>query len=389
VLLAPYLGYDAPTPGRIRWLASPDIPRIIGLLALPCRRHPLLRRPAGAGVAVPPNSEKKICARLYRSADAELPTHRITEPISPPRPGRVTIISGADDELMLANKYEEAVRGVSRTVDVKLIDGSTTWASSAAPAAVSVIADDVAPAGRRELSHDGEPDIGGDAASGARMFCIFVGLVQLLRPKRGQVIVRAVTPSSMRCWSPRHGALLYRFTGQFQRAPRWRDREPDLHRDGDWCRCCATRVQRTGSTTTTTGSHGRMSALCRPARPSLCTAGPAHDARAGLGRNICRHDGGFLRSLYSDRKESAKPGQGSTPAGAIQHEGAPHDRQPRGLRGACRHHDMVGRVRQSRIYDLAKPNDVDVGVLVFAGYLVTYLVPPYAVIGWVSVYVIA
>jgi hypothetical protein len=51
-------------------------------------------------------------------------------------------------------------------------------------------------------------------------------------------------------------------------------------------------------------------------------------------------------------------------------------------------HDMVGRVRQSRIYDLASQMMVMWGVLVFAGYLVTYLVPRYAVIGWVSVYVI-
>jgi len=50
--------------------------------------------------------------------------------------------------------------------------------------------------------------------------------------------------------------------------------------------------------------------------------------------------------------------------------------------------DMVGRVRQSRIYDLASQMMVMWGVLVFAGYLVTYLVPRYAVIGWVSVYVI-
>ena len=50
--------------------------------------------------------------------------------------------------------------------------------------------------------------------------------------------------------------------------------------------------------------------------------------------------------------------------------------------------DMVRRVRQSRIYDLASRLMVMWGVLVFAGYLVTYLVPRYAGIGWVAVYVI-
>ena len=50
--------------------------------------------------------------------------------------------------------------------------------------------------------------------------------------------------------------------------------------------------------------------------------------------------------------------------------------------------DMVRRVRQSRIYDLASQLMVMWGVLVVAGYLITWLVPQYAVIGWVAVYVI-
>ena len=50
--------------------------------------------------------------------------------------------------------------------------------------------------------------------------------------------------------------------------------------------------------------------------------------------------------------------------------------------------DMVGRVRQSRIYDLASQMMVMWGVLVFAGYLVTYFVPRYAFIGWLAVYVV-
>ena len=50
--------------------------------------------------------------------------------------------------------------------------------------------------------------------------------------------------------------------------------------------------------------------------------------------------------------------------------------------------DMVGRVRQSRIYDLASQMMVMWSVLVFAGYLVTYFVPRYAFIGWIAVYVV-
>lgn len=50
--------------------------------------------------------------------------------------------------------------------------------------------------------------------------------------------------------------------------------------------------------------------------------------------------------------------------------------------------DMVRRVRQSQIYELASQLMVMWGVLVFAGYLVTWPVPRWAGIGWIAVYVI-
>jgi hypothetical protein len=50
--------------------------------------------------------------------------------------------------------------------------------------------------------------------------------------------------------------------------------------------------------------------------------------------------------------------------------------------------DMTHRVRQSRIYELASQLMVMWGVLVFVGYLVTYMVPRYAVIGWIAVNVV-
>jgi hypothetical protein len=56
----------------------------------------------------------------------------------------LTIISGADDELMLADKYAEAVRGITPAVDVKLIDGVNHMGIVSAPRAIAIIADDVA-----------------------------------------------------------------------------------------------------------------------------------------------------------------------------------------------------------------------------------------------------
>jgi alpha-beta hydrolase superfamily lysophospholipase len=148
VLLAPYLGYNAPTnrPNSGGW-ASPDIPRILGLLALRtigincCGALPVL------AFAVPPNSEKILVAtysdRLMRNfanhPDFRADLAAATKPL--------TIIAGADDELMLSDKYDEAVRGITPAVNVKLIDGVNHMGIVSNPAAISVIADDVATAG--------------------------------------------------------------------------------------------------------------------------------------------------------------------------------------------------------------------------------------------------
>src|ERR1700736_94991 len=108
VLLAPYLGYDAPTnrPDSGGW-ASADIPRIFALMALRrlgidcCEALPTL------AFAVPANSEKILAStysyrlmrnfatRGYRSDFAA-----VTRPLA--------LISGAEDELMLPQKYADA-----------------------------------------------------------------------------------------------------------------------------------------------------------------------------------------------------------------------------------------------------------------------------------------
>jgi len=148
VLLAPYLGYSAPTnrPNSGGW-ASADIPRILGLLALRtvgitcCEALPVL------AFAVPPNSEKNLVPaysdRLMRNF-ATHPDFR-TDLAAATRP--ITVFSGVDDELMLADKYAEAVRGAAPPVNVKLIDGVNHMGIVSNPAAISVIADDVATAG--------------------------------------------------------------------------------------------------------------------------------------------------------------------------------------------------------------------------------------------------
>jgi alpha-beta hydrolase superfamily lysophospholipase len=148
VLLAPYLGYDAPTnrPDSGGWVNA-DIPRILALMVLRgigincCEALPVL------AFAVPPNSEKLLVPaytdrlRLNFGTDGDFRTGlaAATKP--------VTIFSGADDEMMRADRYAEVVRGVTPAVEVKLIEGINHMGIVSKPAALSAIAEDVATAG--------------------------------------------------------------------------------------------------------------------------------------------------------------------------------------------------------------------------------------------------
>lgn len=148
ILLAPYLGYKAPTnwPNSGGW-ASADIPRFIGLSILRrlgidcCEALPVL------AFAVPLNSEKILTTaysdRLMRNfanhVDFRGDLAAATRPL--------TIFAGANDELMIADKYAEAVRGITPPINVKLIAGVNHMGIVSGPAAVSAIADDVAKAG--------------------------------------------------------------------------------------------------------------------------------------------------------------------------------------------------------------------------------------------------
>ncbi len=146
VLLAPYLGYDAPTnrPNSGGW-ANADMPRIFGwrrcagsvsIAARHCRRWPSPCRQFGQLLA-PTYSYRlmrNFATRGYRSDLAA-----VTKPL--------TMFSGAADELMLPDKYEEAAHAVEPSVDVKLIDGINHIGIVCNPAAVSAIAEDVATRG--------------------------------------------------------------------------------------------------------------------------------------------------------------------------------------------------------------------------------------------------
>lgn len=147
VLLAPYLGYDAPTnrPGNGGWV-SVDVPRLLGLTALRklgidcCSQLPVL------AFAVPVSSAKYLTStysdRLMRNFATR--GYRIDLPATT-RP--ITIFGGAEDEMMISDKYAEAVQAIKPTIDVKIIAGINHMGIVTHPKAISVIAEDVATRG--------------------------------------------------------------------------------------------------------------------------------------------------------------------------------------------------------------------------------------------------
>jgi pimeloyl-ACP methyl ester carboxylesterase len=142
VLLAPYLGYTAPTNQPSGGWAGADIPRILALMVLRgigidcCEALPTL------AFAVPPNSAQSLVPayteRLrsnFATRDFRTDLAAVTKPL--------TIYSGAEDELMLADKYAEAVRDFPH-VDVRLVEGVNHMGIVSVQKAVKLLADDVA-----------------------------------------------------------------------------------------------------------------------------------------------------------------------------------------------------------------------------------------------------
>ncbi|WP_063687209.1 alpha/beta hydrolase [Bradyrhizobium stylosanthis] len=147
VLLAPYLGYDAPTnrPNAGGW-ASIDLPRFFGLTALRklgidcCSQLPVL------ALAVPPTSAKYLVSTYSDRLTRNYATrgYRIDLPATT-RP--VTIFGAGEDEMMISDKYAETVQAIKPSVDVKIIDGINHMGIVTNPKAVSAIAEDVATRG--------------------------------------------------------------------------------------------------------------------------------------------------------------------------------------------------------------------------------------------------
>jgi pimeloyl-ACP methyl ester carboxylesterase len=142
VLLAPYLGYDAPSsrPDSGGW-ANPDIPRFIALSVLRKIGMPWAESLPAIAFAVPPNSTKVLNAdysyRLMLNFAASRDFRRDLAAASRP----IAIFAGSADELMFSDKYREAV---GDRATIQIIDGINHMGIVGDPAAVSIIAEDVA-----------------------------------------------------------------------------------------------------------------------------------------------------------------------------------------------------------------------------------------------------
>ncbi|MDH6261200.1 alpha/beta hydrolase [Bradyrhizobium sp. BR13661] len=147
VLVAPYLGYDAPTNvAHSGGWANADVPRLLGLTALRklgidcCAQLPVL------AFAVPPNSERILTSTYSDRLMRNFATHgyrldlpAVTHPM--------TVFGGTEDEMMISAKYAETVQAIKPDIDVKLIDGVNHMGMVTSPKAVNAIAEDVATRG--------------------------------------------------------------------------------------------------------------------------------------------------------------------------------------------------------------------------------------------------
>lgn len=141
IMIAPYLGYDAPSsrPNSGGW-AQADVPRFLALALLGKLGFHGADALLTLAFAVPPNSKAALADtysfRLMRNFATRDFRTDIAEAHSP-----LTLVAAGDDELMLSDQY---LATVGPNVPVRVIPGVNHMAVLSAPAAVAAIAEDVA-----------------------------------------------------------------------------------------------------------------------------------------------------------------------------------------------------------------------------------------------------
>jgi len=144
ILLSPYLGYDAPSSRSSKdsaeW-ADADLPRIVALLMLRrlhfrcCEALPVIAfalRP-GAEKFVTTRYSFRLLANFGPPPDLSAAFRRMKMP--------TTIIAGADDELMVPDKYADIVAGIEPAIPVRIVRGLGHMDMLHAQGAIDAISD--------------------------------------------------------------------------------------------------------------------------------------------------------------------------------------------------------------------------------------------------------
>lgn len=142
ILLAPWLGPEAASsrPDAGGW-ASPNLPRIIALSLLRsvgiacCDQLPVI------AFAVPQGSARFLTAEYSLRLLANFGTHRDYRGDLDAARGPITLIAGADDSLMAADRYADAVRGSAARIEVRVLDNIDHVGIVSAAPAIAAIAD--------------------------------------------------------------------------------------------------------------------------------------------------------------------------------------------------------------------------------------------------------
>lgn len=145
VLLSPFLGAKAiSTRENAGGWASPDLPRILAILFLRTIGIPCCEQLPVIAFAVPPNSTRILTAEYSFRLLSNFGAHRDYRADLNAAKRPLTLIAGAKDELMFADKYEEATKGTAATIDVRILDNANHMDVVSTAVATAVIADDIA-----------------------------------------------------------------------------------------------------------------------------------------------------------------------------------------------------------------------------------------------------
>lgn len=145
VLLSPMLGITSPsTRENAGGWASPSIPRIIGLIILRnaglicCEGLPVV------AFATPEKLQNVLTSQYSFRLLVNFGARRDYQANLNDVKGPLTLIAGANDELMFADKYAEAVKGTAAKIDIRILNGANHMDVVSSARFTDVVAQDVA-----------------------------------------------------------------------------------------------------------------------------------------------------------------------------------------------------------------------------------------------------